>query len=756
MRHVVETSVPSVSVVVPTLDRRSKIVECLEGLACQTHRDFEVVAVDDGSTDDTPTALERLAASHPDLALTVLRNEENRGANASRNRGVEVARGAVVAFLDDDCVPEPTWLERLVVAFGQPGVGAVNGLVIDAPARNIFELAFKGTHRIARPGKAGRLLGGNMAARRGLLLRFPLDEDRDTTLRRADGTPDMSISGRTDEEGLCLLLRAAGFDIVAAPEAVVVHDHPMTGRSFLRQAWLGGRSAARLVYKYHLTPRLDMLPFMLAWGTLAVGLFAPRASFVSALFFLAALTSITYNDLVRKGKTLREWLVTLPVLLLYYHVRLAGYVSQAVTLRLFPNRITRTRPDQIAAPGRAVMPKILMFLRGDIVTEARASKEIQSLTRAGYRLSLAEVLVTPRDENPKVAGFELETVPLWSGGLPRSSLGLAVKFLEMTLRLLWIAVGQKPDVIHCHDVEPLPAAAIASRLLNRPFIYDCREIQSEMPGMRKPKWFWLWLERTLARSAAAVIVTDAYRREIIGDMLRLPPERLHVLLNLPLCRSRSREGETIRDRVGADRTIGVYMGLVAPDRHIEDLIEAVAYLPDEYTLALAGPVDEEYRAKLDERIAGLNLESRVYFAGPKPWSELVHFISTADCAFALYDSSSLNNRYCSPNKLFEAAMAGVPVVATANPLIVDVLTETKGGACVEPVTPVSIANTVRQVLEQWSNPTKREGLSKLVESRYSWECQEDEFVKLYQGLVPAESAPSGRSAGLLVAPRSGR
>ena len=264
-------SSPKVSVVVPTLDRRAKILLCLGGLLRQTWREMEVIVVDDGSADDTPKELARFAADHPDFPLVIVRNETNLGANAARNRGIAVAEGEIVAFLDDDCIPEPEWLEHLVPAFARPEVGATTGMVHDVPARNLFELMFQGTHRLAHRGEAGRLLGGNMAARRELLLRFLFDEDRDGTRLGRDGRPDMTVSGRTDEEGLYLVLRAAGFEVPTAPDAVVVHDHAMSGRSLLRQAWHGGRSAARLVWKYRLPPRLDMLPFMLAWGTLPLG-----------------------------------------------------------------------------------------------------------------------------------------------------------------------------------------------------------------------------------------------------------------------------------------------------------------------------------------------------------------------------------------------------------------------------------------------------------------------------------------------------
>ena len=136
---------------------------------------------------------------------------------------------------------------------------------------------------------------------------------------RPDGTPDIAVSGRGDEEGLHLALRAAGYELRAAPDAVVLHEHHYTGRSLFRQAFRGGRSAARLVYKYYLPPRLDLLPFILAYLTLPLVLLGWWYAVVPGFFFCGAAAAITYNDLFRKGKSIGETVLTFPVLLVSWN-----------------------------------------------------------------------------------------------------------------------------------------------------------------------------------------------------------------------------------------------------------------------------------------------------------------------------------------------------------------------------------------------------------------------------------------------------
>ncbi len=95
---------PSVSVVVPTYQRRDSLARLLDALAAQTHpaEDLEVIVVDDGSTDGTRGAL---LAARPPYRLRHFA-QANHGPGAARNLGVAQARGALVVFFDDDVVPD--------------------------------------------------------------------------------------------------------------------------------------------------------------------------------------------------------------------------------------------------------------------------------------------------------------------------------------------------------------------------------------------------------------------------------------------------------------------------------------------------------------------------------------------------------------------------------------------------------------------------------------------------------------------------
>jgi GT2 family glycosyltransferase len=351
---------PRVSVVVAMFERREKTVRCAESLAAQTIDRAEIIFVDDGSEDGTPDAIEAVAARSR-LPMRVIRNERNLGANASRNRGVAAATAPLVAFLDSDCEAAPDWLERLVEPFEHdPGIGAGSGLVEDACVDNLWELAFRGTHRLPRPGPCSRITSCNLCIRRSLLPDGAWDESRPT--RTDGGRPDTAISARCDEEGLNLAIRVAGWKVIAIPSAKAVHHHPYTRRSLLRQAWFGGASVAEIQWRYRLGFRKDLGPIFAAWGLLLIGvLLGPLVSWWSLLLPLPAAglatAAISFNELRNKGKTPLELLRASPALVVYYHVRLAGWLRRRIQLRLGIQPIEQVSPETLAAemppPGAA-------------------------------------------------------------------------------------------------------------------------------------------------------------------------------------------------------------------------------------------------------------------------------------------------------------------------------------------------------------------------------------------------------------------
>ena len=117
---------PTVSVLMPAFNVERYLAESIDSALAQTYRDFEIVIVDDGSTDDTLGIARRYRAMHPERILVV--SQDNRGLAGARNTAIAAARGRVLALLDSDDVWMPTFLEeQMRILDGDLSIAIVTG-----------------------------------------------------------------------------------------------------------------------------------------------------------------------------------------------------------------------------------------------------------------------------------------------------------------------------------------------------------------------------------------------------------------------------------------------------------------------------------------------------------------------------------------------------------------------------------------------------------------------------------------------------
>ena len=224
---------PAVSVVVCTFNGERTLERCLQELERVDYPDFEVIVVDDGSTD----ASAEIAARH---ACRLIRTE-NRGLASARNTGMRAACGEIVAYLDDDAYPDPHWLRYLVETIEEGGFAGAGGPNLppaeDGPvARCVAEAPGGPIHVLLSDREAEHLPGCNMAFRR-------------QALASLDGfDPQFRVAG--DDVDVCWRLLEAGHRLGFSPSAVVWHSRRPSVRAYLRQQRGYGAAEALLERKW--------------------------------------------------------------------------------------------------------------------------------------------------------------------------------------------------------------------------------------------------------------------------------------------------------------------------------------------------------------------------------------------------------------------------------------------------------------------------------------------------------------------------
>ena len=224
---------PHISVIVCSYNGARTIRETLEGLRRLDYPQYEVIVVDDGSTDATAAI-----AREYDVRLI---SGPNRGLSHARNVGLRAARGEIVAYIDDDAWPDPHWLGYLAAAFTStahagiggpnippPGDGAVAACVANAPGGPL--------HVLVSDTEAEHIPGCNMAFRRSAL--------------EAIGGFDPQFRRAGDDVDVCWRLREHGMTIGFSPAAVVWHHRRDTVGGYFRQQRGYGEAESLLERKW--------------------------------------------------------------------------------------------------------------------------------------------------------------------------------------------------------------------------------------------------------------------------------------------------------------------------------------------------------------------------------------------------------------------------------------------------------------------------------------------------------------------------
>ena len=225
---------PRISVVVALYNAEKTLDECLKSLAHLDYPDYEVIVVNDGSTDGSQAIIDR----YPQFRSIA---GENGGVSAARNRGLNAATGEIVAYIDSDAYADPHWLHYLAASFAESDVVGVGGPNLVPPsdewvAKCVYRSPGGPTQVMLDDVAAEHIPGCNMAFYREALMEIGgFDE-----IYRAAG----------DDVDICWRLLEQGHRLGFSPSAVVWHHRRPSARAYWRQQ-VGYGMAESLLERRH-------------------------------------------------------------------------------------------------------------------------------------------------------------------------------------------------------------------------------------------------------------------------------------------------------------------------------------------------------------------------------------------------------------------------------------------------------------------------------------------------------------------------
>ena len=220
-----------VSIIVPTFNRKTELEQCVKSLLNLTYKDYEIIIVDDGSSDGTEELIRGLDAN------IVYIRQKNAGPAVARNTGIQHMKGEFAVFTDSDCIVDKKWLEELMVLFANDDVGMVGGVTIENKKTRILN------NIVEKVSNNPEYLPTNNIAFRYELLKdingfntsfyFPAGEDVD----------------------ICFRLRKIGYGIKVANKARIIHCDPKSFINWLCRNFCFGM-ANKIILENHIERKI--------------------------------------------------------------------------------------------------------------------------------------------------------------------------------------------------------------------------------------------------------------------------------------------------------------------------------------------------------------------------------------------------------------------------------------------------------------------------------------------------------------------
>ncbi len=360
-------------------------------------------------------------------------------------------------------------------------------------------------------------------------------------------------------------------------------------------------------------------------------------------------------------------------------------------------------------------------------------KEAAALAEAGW--PVCHLAPGPADTPTRIAGVSIETYrrrPGWRGRL-----------LNLP-RLARRAAASGARILHASEPDAWLAALWAARQSGARVVLDVHEhypsrLDSRLPRPLRPlaRSLLRLACRLAARAADAVVVAKDGLAEDFAASRRTIAVRNYAL-PVTLAPREHRPGPLTL----------VHAGAMTRSRGWPQLLAALALLPPETRLRLIGRFTDGSEPEFRAEAARLSLTPRIEQLGWRPHAEALALMAEADIALVLFQPGERNHQLALPHKLFDAMLAGLPVIAPAFATeVAGILRESGCGRLVATADPLAIAGAIRDL----GCPARRARLGAAgrlaATTRYAWPAEAARLVALYRELAGPFTLPAVPASG---------
>lgn len=679
---------PKVSVIIPTYNRKEYLPRAIYSVINQTFKDFEIIVVDDGSSDETKEIVASFIKIFPDKIKYLY--QENSGQPSALNRGIKVAKGEYVSFLDDDDVFLPRMLEKAVHCLVNEGYDAVKTscykIYLDSNCNEIKRVLIDRSYLTEINNLFLELLKKNIIGNpTSLIKKFCLEEIGlfDSTLRRSQ------------DWDLWIRVAKSGFRIKGLGEPLYEY-FKFESRSSKRSTVLKTIECAYKIISKYSSEALNIDKGF-------------RRIYADKLWDMARISIYEGNCFRLSAKCV--------LTSLRYEVSFKRIFNSIFSLI-----------DKYLQKNEAGSFCNVLYVHGnsDIIggQELSLISRIFGLNQLGYN---CKVLI------PKLGVFSdmlnRQKIPFQTFLLSRFSKYWPFSYFKTVFRIYFYCKKQKISILHCSGVYPAQYCLPVSKFLRIPCVIHVNTTMYSRHDFNS----------SLVRYADAVFcISEAVREHVLKNS-RCLASKVHLSYNGIVEASvfePRQEVSVIKKRYGIrseERVVG-QVSQVIPWKGIEYFVKAVKIIKERFSnvrfilIGVAPCGHEKYMKEIKDLINKLGLSNDIILTG---------FVENVYDYMRMLDVSVL----CSLEEglgrsLVESSALGKPIVGTRVAGIPETMVENKTGLLVPICDPDALAKAVISLLDY---PDRAHTMGKngevFVRKRFSQKNHANEIDCIYRALL---------------------
>ncbi|GCF06928.1 glycosyltransferase family 4 protein [Dictyobacter arantiisoli] len=396
---------------------------------------------------------------------------------------------------------------------------------------------------------------------------------------------------------------------------------------------------------------------------------------------------------------------------------------------------------------------ICMHVARALQDDVRLRRNAATLAQAGCQVLVVDVQADKpsslEENSTEIQPYMLQHIALRPNFQQRRFAdGYGINALNCFLIATSILLKQAADIYHACEWTALPACFVAALIRRKPLIFEAYELPLEdRPShalTRGRRFFYIWmrafLRYVLPRCAAVITVSPPIAREL---QRKYHMSNVVLIRNIPLYKDKDKDkgskmstSERLRIHLDlpAQTRIALYQGNLQPDRGLERLVRAAAYLDPGQVIVLLGQNIGTTRAELEQLIQLQGVQDRVKIISAVPYETLQDWTASANIGLTIIPLDYTRNmKMALPNKLFEYIHAGLPVLSSPLEAVGEILTTYDLGQVVRSMDPADIGTAINAML---NDPPELERISQharqIARTELCWQKESQQLLQLYQ------------------------